>query len=89
MIEDHIQDGDYVVIRQQETAENGERVVAMIDNEVTLKRFHREKGQVRLDPANGEMQPIHVDPNSDARILGVLVGVLRQVLIHPSTESVV
>src|SRR5262245_11849524 len=57
MIEDHIDDGDYVVIRQQDTAENGERVVAMIDNEVTLKRFHREKGQIRLEPANGKMQP--------------------------------
>ena len=44
MIEDHIQDGDYVVIRKQETAENGERVVAMIDNEVTLKRYHNEQG---------------------------------------------
>jgi repressor LexA len=78
MIEDHIDDGDYVVIRKQETAENGERVVAMIDNEVTLKRFHRERGQIRLDPANGKMQPIYVDPNSDTHILGVLVGVLRK-----------
>ncbi len=78
MIEDHIDDGDYVVIRRQETAENGERVVAMIDNEVTLKRFHREKGQIRLDPANGKMQPIYLDPNADNRILGVLVGVLRK-----------
>jgi repressor LexA len=78
MIEDHIDDGDYVVIHKQETAENGERVVAMIDNEVTLKRFHREKGQVRLEPANGKMQPIVLDPNSDNKILGVLVGVLRK-----------
>jgi repressor LexA len=78
MIEDHIDDGDIVVIRKQETAENGERVVAMIDNEVTLKRFHRDKGQIRLDPANGKMQPIYVDPASDTRILGVLVGVLRK-----------
>src|ERR1700681_2791695 len=53
MIEDHIDDGDYVVIRKQETANNGERVVAMIDNEVTLRRFHRENGEVRLEPANG------------------------------------
>jgi repressor LexA len=78
MIEDHIDDGDYVVIRRQQTAENGARVVAMIDNEVTLKRFHREKGQIRLDPANGRMQPIYVDPASDTQILGVLVGVLRK-----------
>src|SRR2546421_5042846 len=78
MIEDHIDDGDYVVIRRQETAENGERVVAMIDNAFTLKRFYRERGQVRLEPANGSMGPIHVDPSSDAKILGVLVGVLRK-----------
>jgi repressor LexA len=78
MIEDHIDDGDYVVIRKQETAENGERVVAMIDNEVTLKRFHREKGQIRLQPANDTMEPIIVGPSSDTRILGVLVGVLRK-----------
>ena len=79
MIEDHIDDGDYVVIRKQETAENGERVVVMIDNEVTLKRFHREKGQVRLEPANGKMQPIVVGPDAqNCSILGVLVGVLRR-----------
>lgn len=78
MIEDHIDDGDYVVIRQQQTASNGDRVVAMIDNEVTLKRFHHEKDRIRLDPANNAMKPIYVDPHSDARILGVLVGVLRK-----------
>ncbi|MFL5245794.1 MAG: transcriptional repressor LexA [Gemmataceae bacterium] len=78
MIEDHIDDGDYVVIRKQETAANGERVVAMIDNEVTLKRFFREKNAIRLEPANGKMQPIMVEPNADARILGILVGVLRK-----------
>lgn len=79
MIEDHIDDGDYVVIRRQETAANGERVVAMIDNQVTLKRFHMDKGQVRLEPANGAMKPIVVDPAStDTAILGVLVGVLRK-----------
>jgi repressor LexA len=78
MIEDHIDDGDFVVIRKQATAENGDRVVAMIDNEVTLKRYHRDKGQVRLEPANGKMQPIVVDPNSESCILGILVGVLRK-----------
>ena len=78
MIENHIDDGDFVIIRKQETAENGDRVVAMIDDEVTLKRYHREKDAVRLDPANAEMEPIVVDPGSDARILGVLVGVLRR-----------
>ena len=78
MIEDHIDDGDYVVIRPQDTAENGERVVAMIDSEVTLKRFYKSSGKIVLHPCNGSMKPIVVDPKSDARILGVLVGVLRK-----------
>ena len=78
MIEDHIADGDFVVIRKQETAENGERVVAMIDNEVTLKRYYKEKSHVRLEPANGSMEPIIVEPSSEAQILGVLVGVMRK-----------
>jgi repressor LexA len=78
MIEDHIEDGDFVVIRPQSEAPNGERVVAMIDGEVTLKRFYKEKNHIRLEPANGKMQPIIVQPNSDTRILGVLVGVLRK-----------
>ena len=80
MIEDHIDDGDFVVIRKQETARDGERVVARIDNEVTLKRYYREKGQVRLEPANSTMQPIVLDESKgpNAEILGVLVGVLRK-----------
>jgi repressor LexA len=78
MIEDHITDGDYVVIRKQETAENGARVVAMIDDQVTLKRFYREKNRIRLEPANGSMDPIIVDGTEDPRILGVLVGVMRK-----------
>jgi repressor LexA len=78
MIEDHIDDGDYVVIRRQETAANGERVVAMIDSEVTLKKFYQDKNQIRLEPANSSMPPIIVHSTADARILGVLVGVLRK-----------
>jgi repressor LexA len=78
MIEDHIDDGDYVVIRKQETASNGERVVAMIENEVTLKRFFKDKNSIRLEPANGTMKPIVVEPQADAHILGILVGVLRK-----------
>ncbi|MCI0638311.1 MAG: transcriptional repressor LexA [Gemmataceae bacterium] len=78
MIENHIEDGDYVVIKKQESAENGERVVAMVDNEVTLKKFYKDKDQVRLEPANGTMAAILVDPSKDIRILGVLVGVMRK-----------
>jgi repressor LexA len=78
MIENHIDDGDYVVIRKQEKAENGARVVAMVDDEVTLKRFYREKNRVRLEPANKGMGPIFVDSDADLHILGVLVGVIRK-----------
>jgi repressor LexA len=78
MIEDHIADGDFVIIRKQDTAENGQRVVAMINNEVTLKRFFKKKDQIRLEPANESMEPILVDPSADTKILGVLVGVVRR-----------
>ncbi len=79
MINDHIQDGDFVVIKKQETASNGERVVAMVDNEVTLKRFYRENDKIRLVPENNEMAPIIIDPaEQNAQVLGVLVGVLRK-----------
>jgi repressor LexA len=78
MIENHIDDGDYVVFRKQDNAENGARVVAMVDDEVTLKRFYREKNRFRLEPANKEMGPIFVSSDADLRILGVLVGVIRK-----------
>jgi repressor LexA len=79
MIEDHIADGDLVIIRKQETAENGERVVAMIDHEVTLKRFYKKKDNIRLEPCNSTMAPINIEPGKDVKILGVLVGVVRKV----------
>jgi repressor LexA len=78
MIEDHIQDGDIVIIRRQETANQGQRVVAMIDGEVTLKRFFRRRDKIVLEPANSQMAPIVVTPDRDIRILGTLVGVLRK-----------
>src|SRR5262249_30529034 len=65
MIESHIDDGDYVVIRKQNIAENGERVVAMVDSEVTLKRYFKDKEHIRLEPANGKMNPIYLDSSRD------------------------
>jgi len=78
MIDDHIQDGDFVVIRRQETARNGERVVAMVEGDATLKKFYKERNRIRLEAANGEFDPIYVKPEEDVRILGTLVGVLRK-----------
>ena len=76
MIEDQIADGDYVVIRKQDTARRGEIVVALTpDNEATLKRWFPENGRIRLEPANSNMKPIYV---KRARVLGVVVGVVRK-----------
>ncbi|MBI2881882.1 MAG: transcriptional repressor LexA [Candidatus Tectomicrobia bacterium] len=78
MIEDHIQDGDYVIIEERETAENGNTVVALLGGgEATLKRFYRENGHVRLQPANPEVQPILVR-DGEFRIQGIVVGILRK-----------
>jgi repressor LexA len=84
MIEDLIDDGDLVVIRPQETAENGDIVVALLVSQdsqtggaATLKRLYRERGgKVRLQPANSAMQPIFVDPDQ-LRVQGKVVSVHR------------
>ncbi len=76
MIEDSIRDGDLVLIERRTTARNGETVVAILDGEeATLKRYYRENGRVRLQPANSNMEPILVD---EVEIRGVLIGVVRQ-----------
>ena len=79
MIDGHIADGDYVVIRKQDTCENGEKVIAMVDRAMTLKKYYKKKDQIRLEPMNSTMEPIFVDPTrQDVRILGVLAGVIRK-----------
>ena len=79
MVEGHIADGDYVVIRKTETCENGEKVVAMVEKSMTLKKYYKKKNEIRLEPMNGNMETIIVDPSrQDVRILGVLTGVIRK-----------
>ena len=76
MIEAHITDGDYVVIKPQQTARNGDIVVAQVEeNAVTLKRFFREQGRIRLQPANPAYPPQFYD---EVRIQGKLIGVIRR-----------
>jgi repressor LexA len=77
MIEDGILDGDYVVVRKQATAENGQTVVALLDNEATVKRLQRHGRTIELHPANPTMQPITVDAKVPFCIEGVVVGVIR------------
>ena len=75
MIDDGIHDGDYVVVRRQQTADNGETVVAMIESEATVKRFYKEKQRIRLQPANKRMKPMYFD---DVQIAGKVVGLVRR-----------
>ena len=75
MIDDGIFDGDVVMVRSQQTADNGEIVVALIDDEATVKRFYLEPGRVRLEPANRAYSPIY---SSEAAILGKVVGLIRR-----------
>ena len=77
MIDAHIEDGDYVVIKKQRTARAGQIVVARTDDgEATLKYWHPEKNRIRLQPANSKMKPLYV---KNAQVIGVLVGVIRKV----------
>ena len=77
MIDDQIADGDYVVVRRQQTARKGQIVVAITgEGEATLKRWFPEKNRIRLEPANSTMKPIYV---RDAKVLGIVVGVVRKV----------
>lgn len=76
MIEDQIADGDLVIVERRQEPENGEIVVAILnENDATLKRFYREGDKIRLQPANSTMSPIYTD---DVEIRGVVIGVLRK-----------
>jgi SOS-response transcriptional repressor LexA len=78
MIDDHIQDGDYVVVESRETADPGDRVIALIDNEnATLKKFYPEGTHIRLQPANEALAPIVLD-GSRVKVQGVVVSVIRK-----------
>ena len=78
MIDNHIQNGDRVVIQKRDHANNGETVVALIDGEdATLKQYDREGRRIRLQPANSSMDPIYVE-ESRLRIQGILVGLIRK-----------
>ena len=79
MIDEQIRDGDFVVVNERHSADNGEMVIAMLNgNSATVKKFYRERdGRIRLQPANETMDPIFVHEN-DVSIQGVVVGVLRR-----------
>ncbi|WP_321276439.1 transcriptional repressor LexA [Thiomicrorhabdus indica] len=77
MINENIEDGDIVIIERKASAENGESVVVRVnDNQVTMKRLYIEKGQIRLQPANDEMEPIIIT-DEQIEIIGIVKGVLK------------
>jgi repressor LexA len=78
MIDEQIRDGDFVIVEDRKTAENGEMVIALLGgSDVTLKKFYRENGLIRLQPANPSMQPLIV-PADQLQVQGVVVGVMRK-----------
>ena len=78
MIDDNIQDGDIIIVEKKLSAENGQSVVALINNEqVTLKKFYIEADGIRLQPANPEMEPILLK-NEEVQVLGVVTGIIRK-----------
>jgi repressor LexA len=80
MIDDGIHDGDYIFVRKQITANRGDIVVALIDDEATCKRYYPEGDRIRFQPANSTMEPIYVRRSEfkNTSILGVVVGVYRR-----------
>jgi repressor LexA len=78
MIDEQIRDGDWVVVEDRRSADNGEMVIALVGGQdATLKKFYKENGRIRLQPANPTMAPIMVDPDT-VQIQGVVVGVMRK-----------
>lgn len=77
MINAGIFNGDYVVVEQQQTAENGQKVVALVEDSATVKTFYKEKDHIRLQPENDSMSPIIVQPDQTFQILGKVIGVFR------------
>jgi repressor LexA len=78
MIDEQIRDGDFVIVEDRKSADNGEMVIALVGgSDVTLKKFFHENGRIRLQPANPTMQPIMVDPDQ-VQVQGVVVAVMRK-----------
>jgi len=78
MVDENINDGDIILVKNQNTAENGQKVVALIDNqEATLKKFYKEKGHIRLQPANKNIEPIILDKGTPIAIQGIVLDVIR------------
>jgi len=79
MVDAGILDGDFVVVKQERDADNGDIVVAMLAEEATVKRFFREDGRIRLQPENATMEPMYVDSGMEFSVLGKVVALFRRI----------
>ena len=78
MIDEQIRDGDFVIVEDRKSADNGEMVIALVGGQdVTLKKFYRDNGKIRLQPANPSMQPMLFEPDN-VQVQGVVIGVMRR-----------
>jgi|GEM_PF-24333 len=88
MIDENIDDGDIVIVKKQETAENGQKVVALINNnDATLKQLYKEKNRIKLQPANPKIQPIFVEPD-DLTIQGIVIDIIKSTVRKETLEKV-
>jgi DNA modification methylase len=88
MVDENINNGDIVLVKEQATAENGQKVVALIDNqEATLKKYYKERGHIRLQPANKAFEPIIVRGNRDFAIQGVVLDVIKSNFLEETRET--
>ena len=78
MIEDNIQDGDIIIVASQQTAENGQTVIALLDGNATVKKFYREPEFIRLQPANSQYKPMLIKTPERLLIQGVVTGLIRK-----------
>ena len=78
MVDENINDGDIILVKQQNIAENGQKIVALIDNyEATLKKFYKERGYIRLQPANKTIEPIIIKKDKELTIQGIVIDVIK------------
>ena len=77
MVNAGIFSGDYVVVEKQENAENGDKIVALVEDSATIKTFYKEKDHIRLQPENDYMDPIVIHPEQQFQVLGKVIGVFR------------
>ena len=78
MIDDQIKDGDFVIIKRVETANNGDTVVSLVNNEATLKRYYKRKNGIELHPQNSDFDIIRVNSGDDFQINGIVLAVFRE-----------